>query len=198
MFFEFNAHLSSAAREVRTIINQNYSQFSELSSLASTINATAQSFVSTLVTFIDQTNDLLVDGGNDQADVWNLMAKVIRALFEEGLGPQRTTPLGTSFSTPADRTAVMLWGVIRTHVATERMLSKDLRDHHIVTGNYAKWLVNNSGKKDAAALKKHVDKLANTLDALRDTAATKKALSAVEKTAEAAKKTADKALNKSA
>ena len=76
------------------------------------------------------------------------MTKVIRALFEEGLGPCRTTPLGTSFASPLERSAVMLWGVIRTHVATERMLAKDLRDHHIITGNYAKWLVNNSGKKD--------------------------------------------------
>ena len=90
----------------------------------------------------------------------------------------------------------MLWGVIRTHVATERMLSKDLRDHHIVTGNYAKWLVNNSGKKDCAALKKQVDKLSNSLDSLKEATATRKALAAVEKTAEAAKKTADKALGK--
>ena len=198
MFFEFNSHLSSSVREVRTIIAQSYSQYSELNSLACSINATAQSFISTLITFIDQTNDLLVDGGNDQADVWNLMAKVIRALFEEGLGPSRTTPLGTSFSSPTERSAVMLWGVIRTHVATERMLAKDLRDHHIVTGNYAKWLVNHSGKKDAATLKKLVDKLVGTVDSLRDSSATKKALIAVEKTAEAAKKTADKALNKSA
>ena len=198
MFFELNTHLSSATREVRTVIAQNYTQYSELNSLACTINATAHSFVTTLITFIDQTNDLLVDGGNDQSDVWNLMAKVIRALFEEGLGPARTTPLGTSFSSPVERLAVMLWGVIRTHVATERLLAKDLRDHHIVTGNFAKWLVNHSGKKDAAALKKQVDKLNSVLDSLRETAATKKALVAVEKTAEAAKKTADKALNKSA
>ena len=198
MFFEINSHLSSATREVRTIISQSYSQYSELNALACSINATAQSFVSTLITFIDQTNDVLVDGGNDQADVWNLMAKVIRALFEEGLGPSRTTPLGTSFTSPVERSAVMLWGVIRTHVATERMLAKDLRDHHIVTGNYAKWLVNHSGKKDAAALKKQVEKLGSSLDSLRETAATKKAMAAVEKTAEAAKKTADKALNKSA
>ena len=198
MYFEINSHLSSATREVRTIIAQSYSKFSELNSLACTINATAQSFISTLITWIDQTNDLLVDGGNDQADVWNLMAKVIRALFEEGLGPARTTPLGTTFDTTTERSAVMLWGVIRTHVATERMLGKDFRDHHIVTGNYAKWLVNHSGKKDAAALKKQVDKLGGSLDSLRETSATKKALVAVEKTAEAAKKTADKALNKSA
>ena len=198
MFFEFNSHLSSAIREVRTIIAQNYSQYSELNSLAYSINATAQSFVSTLVTFIDQTNDLLVDGGNDQVDVWNLMAKVIRALFEEGLGPCRTTPLGTSFTSPLERSAVMLWGVIHTHVATERMLAKDLRDHRIITGNYAKWLVNNSGKKDAAALKKQVDKLGNVVDALKDASASKKSLNVVEKIAEAAKKTADKALNKSA
>ena len=42
----------------------------------------------------------------------------------------------------------MLWRVIHTHIATERMLTKDICDHHIVTGNYAKWLVNNSGKKN--------------------------------------------------
>ena len=185
-------------REIRTVISQNYTRFSGLNSLTYSINTTAQSFVSTLISFVDQTNDLLVDGGNDQADVWNLMAKVIRALFEEGLGPSRTTPLETTFATPVERAAVMLWGVIKTHMATERMLTKDLRDHHIVTGSYAKWLVNHSGKKDAAALKKQVDKLSNTLDGLRKASATKKALTAVEKVAEAAKKTADKALNKSA
>ena len=141
---------------------------------------------------------MLVDGGNDQSNVWHLMAKAIQALFEEGLGPSRTTPLGTTFVTPVERSAFMLWGVIKTHVATERMLAKDLRDHHIVTGSYAKWLVNHSGKKDAVALKKQVDKLSNSLDGLRYASATKKALTAVEKVAEAAKKTVDKALNKSA
>ena len=196
MFFDFNSHLASATREVRTIVAQNYSRFPELNSLALTINATAQAFISTLVSFIDQTNDLLVDGGNDQADVWNLMAKVVRAIFEEGLGPFRTTPLGTSFSSSIDRTSVMLWGVIRTHIATERMLTKDLRDHHIVTGNYAKWLVNNSGKKDCAALKKQLDKLTNVVESVKESSATKKSVTAVEKIAEAAKKAADKALSK--
>ena len=72
----------------------------------------------------------------------------------------------------------------------------DLRDQPIVTGNYGKWLVNHSGKKDALAVKKEVEKIAKSLENLREVAATKKALSTVEGIANAAKKTADRAFNK--
>ncbi len=92
----------------------------------------------------------------------------------------------------------MLWGVIRTHVSTEDMNTKDLKDLPIVTGNYAKWLVNHSGKKDANELKKEVDKLSKSIGDFKSTYATQKALNAVEKVADQAKKTADKAFNKKA
>lgn len=76
------------------------------------------------------------------------------------------------------------------------MLEGDLRDHAVVTGNYAKWLVNNSGKKDALVIKKELDKWVHRLNKMEDDMVTKRALTAVEKIAEAAKKVADRALVK--
>ncbi len=196
--YEIDSRLTSITSAVRSIISLKYRKFPELRILAERILTTAVSFVTSFVVWIDASYDLMVAGGNTSADVWNLTSKVMRAVFDEGLGPCRVTPTGTSFEDGLEQTAVMLWGVIRTHVSTEDMNTKDLKDLPIVTGNYAKWLVNHSGKKDANELKKEVDKLLKSIGDFKSTYATQKALNAVEKIADQAKKTADKAFNKKA
>ena len=122
----------------------------------------------------------------------------IRAFFDEGFGPKRVTPTGSTFSSREEKTAVVLWGVLRTHITAESMLRRDLRDHPIVTGNYAKWLVNHSGKKDAKEIQKEVDKVVKSIATMKESMVTKKQLAAIESKAETTKKTADKALNKKA
>ena len=88
----------------------------------------------------------------------------------------------------------MIWGVIRTHVAVTKMMEEELSDSPIVTGNYAKWLVNNSGKKDALKLQKDLNRIDNSLSSLKDAAATKKGLEKLEAALATLKKTVDKGM----
>ena len=195
--FTIENELQQIENTIRTIIYTNYqSLHSDLLSLAGEVITTAVSFARKYVQWVDSTYETMIHGGNEPDDVWELLTRVMRALFDEGLGPKRITPTGTTFETNLERTSVILWGVIKTHIATKELLLGDLRDQPIVTGNYAKWLVNHSGKKDALAVKKDVEKIAKSVEALREVAATKKALASVEGIANAAKKTADRAFNK--
>ncbi len=194
--FEIERRVQGVRETVLSTITQNYSAYPNLMIMATSILTTSVSFLTVFVTWVDSSYESLVQGGNSPKDVWQLLSKVIRAFFDEGLGPKRVTPTGSTYSSREEKTAVILWGVLRTHIATEKMLKGDLRDHPIVTGNYAKWLVNHSGKQDAKDLRKEVDKFAKVVTDLKDNMVTKKQLATVEKTAETAKKTADKALNK--
>ena len=194
--YEIQNKLKGVEREVKQLIQLSFRKCPELALLARSILSTSLEFIHKLVEWIDSTYEVLVEGGNTPQDVWSLITKVTRALFEEGMAPFRTTPTGTTFESPSEQSAVLLWGVLRTHLATESMLEGDLRDHAVVTGNYAKWLVNNSGKKDALVIKKELDKWVHRLSKIEDDMVTKRALTAVEKIAEAAKKVADRALVK--
>ena len=194
--YELQYKLKGVEREVKQLIQLSFKEFPELALLARSVLSSSLEFIHKLVEWVDSTYEVLVEGGNTSQDVWSLITKVSRALFEEGMAPHRTTPTGTKFTSRGQQSSVLLWGVLRTHLATETMLEGDLRDHPVVTGNYAKWLVNNSGKKDALVIKREVDKLSTKLARLEEEMATKRALTAVEKTAEAAKKVADKALAK--
>lgn len=194
--FEIQNKMKVVEREIKELITLSFKGHRDLILLSKDVLSTSLEFISKLVDWIDATYEVLVEGGNTAQDVWSLITKVARALFEEGMAPHRTTPIGTTFKSIEEQSSVLLWGVLRTHTATERMLEGDLRDHAVVTGNYAKWLVNNSGKKDALMLKKEVDRLSTKLTKVEEESATKRALNAVEKTAEAAKKVADKALAK--
>ncbi len=154
--YEIKKRLQGVREIILQTIMVNYSKAPNLLSLANVVYTTACAFITTFISWIDLTYEQLTQGGNSPEDVRLLLSKVIRAFFEEGLGPKRLTPTGTTFTDKGDRAGVVIWGVIKTHLATEAMLRGDFRDHPIVTGNYAKWLVNHSGKKDAQELKKEV------------------------------------------
>ena len=194
--YEVQTKMKSVEREIKELISLSFKRHRELSLLAKSVLAMSLEFINKLVEWVDSTYEVLIEGGNSTYDVWNLITKVARALFEEGMAPFRTTPVGTKYSSREEQSSVLLWGILRTHVVTERMMEGDLRDHPVVTGNYAKWLVNNSGKKDALLIKREVEKLTTKLAKVEEESASKRALSAVEKIAEAAKKVADKALAK--
>ena len=83
------------------------------------------------------------------------------------------------------------------------LVSKGLRDHPIVVGSYAKWLVSNSGRKEAILAQKEVTKVQSSLTTLRsslqsDIDKCKSTCGDLRSKVETVKKTADKALAKAA
>lgn len=91
----------------------------------------------------------------------------------------------------------MLWGVIKSHLAAAAMLKKGIKDHPIVVGAYAQWLVSNSGRREALEAQSMVKSLASKVDSISSTVKdTSSALADVKSTMTSVKKTADSALNK--
>ena len=87
----------------------------------------------------------------------------------------------TSFDSDNSHWAsVMIWGAARTFLATEAIQKKGFKDHLVVAGAYAKWLVNHSGRKDAAEAKLAVQKVQSELGELKNSTASKKSVSALE------------------
>lgn len=118
---------------------------------------------------MDDTNSTLISAGNAPADVWALITcQVMISLFEEGFAPT-----SSKFKDLLEKTPVMIWGVIRTHMATKAIVKRDFKDHTItVGGTYAQWHVSNSGKKDALEAKATIIKLSTTVSNLKDSATT--------------------------
>ena len=52
-----------------------------------------------------------------------------------------------------DVTAHYIWGALQTHMRCKELEEKEIKNHHVVHGVYAEWLVANSGKKEADAAK---------------------------------------------
>jgi hypothetical protein len=194
MGYDLEEHVETARNEVEEVISLLYEDFERLQSLCNNIVSKASDFILQFIRWVDETNTTLTSAGNSPGDVWALITKVMRAVFEECLAPHRITPTSSKFKDPLEQTSVMIWGVIRTHIATKAMVKRGFKDHPVVVGAYAQWLVSNSGKKDASEAKASIAKLNSTVSDLRDSIATKKALSALESRIEAVKKVADKAV----
>ena len=193
MGYELEEHVNTARNAVEEVISLLYEDFDRLQSLCITIVSKASEFILQFVRWVDETNSSLINAGNAPADVWALITKVMRSVFEEGLAPHRITPTASKFKDPLEQTSVMIWGVIRTHMATKAMIKRGFKDHPVVVGAYAQWLVSNSGKKDASEAKAAILKLSSTVSDLKDSFASKKSISSLESRIETIKKVSDKA-----
>jgi hypothetical protein len=91
-----------------------------------------------------------------------------------------------------------LWGTIKTHVAAVSINERGIKDHPIVVGAYAQWLVRHSGRREAGEALKEAAKAIAIAAELKVSIGSQKGLLAELKTrVEAVKKVADKALVKS-
>ena len=52
----------------------------------------------------------------------------------------------------------MIWGAAKTDIAVYKMADKGIRNHPVVVGAYAQWMVGNSGLKEAEAAKREAAK----------------------------------------
>ena len=197
MGYELEEHVETARNTIEEVISLLYDDHDRLQSLCNAIVGKASDFLLQFIRWVDDTNTTLVGAGNAPADVWALITKVMRSIFEEGLAPHRITPVASKFKDPLEKMSVMIWGVIRSHMATKAILKKGFKDHPVVVGAYAQWLVSNSGKKDASEAKAAIAKVTATVADLKDSFATKKALSSLESRIETVKKVADKAASAS-
>ena len=177
------------------IIESTYSDFPEIRLLAAEVKQKSSTFIRSLDTWIEATYDNLVSGGQDSKDVWWIITKVMRSLFEDCLSKQRAQAKPSPSANKSERAAAFIWGSLLTYQSICEVLDKDIKGHHIVTGAYNQWSVQNSGRKEAKDALSQVQSLRDKL--AKSEAALNKVLieiSACQKSSEAAKKIADRAL----
>ena len=195
--YEIERTLDQVHQDIALIIELAYNEFPTIAALANVILLKSVEFVSAFVRWTDDTFESLTAGGNLKEDVWWITTKVMRSIFEDYLAPARATPTTTSFESDLFRKCTMLWGVIKSHLAVSTMLKRGIKDHPIVVGAYAQWLVSNSGRKEAldahALIKSLSSKVDGISSSLKDATST---LSDVKASVVSVKKTADSALNK--
>ena len=194
MACELENNLPLVKSDISIIIQENYRPFPDLASLAKDMQLHAIDFIQDFIRWVDDITKSLISSGNQPADVWVLVTTVMRAIFEEGIAPHRITPTKTTFDDDnSHRASVMIWGAVRTYLATESIQQKGFKDHPVVVGAYAKWLVNHSGKKDASEAKTAVQKLQAEVTELKGSTATKRSVTTLESRVETIKSVADKA-----
>ena len=154
------------------------------------------SFIGWFIQWVDDTQSVLVAaGGNQTSDVWWIMTRVMSAIFEDYFAPAHATPTCTRYR---GHNCVILWGTIKTHVAAVSINERGIKDHPIVVGAYAQWLVRHSGRREAGEALKEAAKAIAIAAELKVSIGSQKGLLAELKTrVEAVKKVADKALAKS-
>jgi hypothetical protein len=191
--------LPLATKEIRAIIEGELHGFdlTPWRHLANTLLESSVSFIRALFQWADETYAILHGGGNSKKDSWWIISYVIRSLFTRYFAPVRVCSHRTHFADHQEKASEFIWSAIKCHAATTSLLRTGIKDHAIVVGAFAEWLVHNSGRKEAVEAKESVEELKEEIKALEEALkAQKKTLTEVQAEAVTAKKTADKAFSK--
>ena len=191
--------LSQVHKEISSIISQTIqgNRAAELRNMATTMVLNAQSFVTSLIRWVDETHEHLVDGGSPPEAVWLIITRVLKEIFEEYLAPARSTGTDAGFADKSHEASVMIWGAAKTDIASCKMSDKGIRNHPVVVGAYAQWMVGNSGLKEADAAKKEAAKACKAVSDFKSLLADQaKILAEAKSKIEVVKKVADKAHQK--
>ena len=191
--------LSQVHKEISSIIAQTIqgNRAAELRNMATTMVLNAQSFVTSLIRWVDETHEHLVDGGSPPEAVWLIITRVLKEIFEEYLAPARSTGTDAGFADKSHEASVMIWGAAKTDIASCKMSDKGIRNHPVVVGAYAQWMVGNSGLKEADAAKKEAAKACKAVSDFKSLLADQaKILAEAKSKIEVVKKVADKAHQK--
>jgi hypothetical protein len=191
--------LNQVRKEVSNIISQTLQgpEFLDLRQLATTILLNAESFLSSLIRWVDETHEHLIDGGNPASAVWSIITKVLKEIFEDYLSPARTTGIDGGFTDRTQQSSVMIWGAAKTDVAVVKMMDSGIRNHPVVVGAYAQWMVSNSGLRESASARKEASAAKQAVSDLKSQLAEQsKSLSEARSKIDVVKKIADKAHQK--
>ena len=190
--------IEAVERDIKAVIKLHYQ--GDLAVMATKMLDVSISFIGHFIQWVDDTQSVLVAGGNQTSDVWWILTRVMRAIFEDYFAPAHATPTRTRYRGHNHQASVILWGTIKTHVAAVSINDRGIKDHPIVVGAYAQWLVSHSGRREAGEvlLNKEAAKAIAIAAELKVSIGSQKGLLAELKTrVEAVKKVADKALAKS-
>ena len=145
------------------ILEQLSGADSQAVSLAVTMLAQSSSFLHELCNYVTLTLAELNTSGYEKADVWYLMSKILYRMFaiefnkvrsavSEGLDVDRKDEL-SSRKTLARR---VLWGVLQTHIKMREFIKVGFKNHHTVSSEYVRFLIQKSNIGKVAKLENKV------------------------------------------
>ena len=136
-------------------------------------------------------------GENIKEDVLWITSQVIRYIFEDYLDQACSTAAKISFGSDSWRRSTLIWGVIKGHLSANKMMAKSIKDHPIVVGDYDRWIVSNSGRKEAMDAKVMATKLKYDVDDISSpTTSAAKSINELNTSVASVKKAADTAISK--
>jgi hypothetical protein len=148
--------------------------------------------INVIINWIDDTHEVLTGvGGNASEASWMIITKILRHIFERLYSPVRLAPMGLEMHGLNERGSMVLWSVMQTHLLSQDLEHRKVKDHPIVVGAYTEWIVANSGRREAEEVRTLNTKLSAQVMVLE------KELDSAKKRLDAVKSTADKALHAS-
>ena len=191
LFYQLSELLPVVKRECTSLINQAYpsgnrDQF--FRRLAIDILHQSMNTIEALMRWIDETHEVLTGvGGNSNDASWFIITKIIRHLFERLYAPARLAPMGLDMNGKNEKGCLVLWAIIQTHMISEDLELRNIKDHPIVVGAYTEWIVANSGRREAEEVRALNIKLTAQVETLaKDLESTKKKLDSVKGSADRA------------
>ena len=114
-------------QDIMMIIAVQYQHYPPLWVLATEMTLKAVKFISDIDRWIDDTYELLLMGGNIKGYVWWITTQGIRSIFEDYLAQARYTSSKTSFGSYHQRRRNLIYGVIKGHLAANKMFEKSIK-----------------------------------------------------------------------
>ena len=87
-----------------------YHPYPLLRTLTTEMTLKSVEFISALVTWIDDTYESLLVGGNIKEDVRWITFRFVRSIFEDYLAPARSKAAKTFFDSDSQRQITLIWG----------------------------------------------------------------------------------------
>lgn len=192
--YELNKHITDSSNARRYAIESCYGE-QELvffKTLSTEVLQKSEDFLRKLVAWVDVTFDTLVNRGQSEEDVWHLISKVLRAIFEDLHRSRKLVTLQLRSGHTVRAAQVIYTALICTKIC-DTYTKMEFKNHPSVTGTSNNWLIANSGRKEAqAALKKAEALEVKHKDLLEKYSSIEKELGNAKKDAAAAKSLADK------
>jgi hypothetical protein len=189
---EIERNLSTVTDEIKSVIEQELPgrECAPWRILARELLQSSETFIRNLINWVDESYANFTGGGNSPADSWWIITHVIRNMYTRYFAPVRICPHRVHYAGDNIRSGVFIWNAIQTHFATVALEKKGMKDHPIVVGAFAEWLVHNSGRQEASQATGDLVTIKEEMKNIR------KSINEVQTKANSAKQTADKAFQK--
>ena len=189
---EIERNLSTVTDEIKSVIEQELPgrECAPWRILARELLQSSETFIRNLINWVDESYANFTGGGNSPADSWWIITHVIRNMYMRYFAPVRICPHRVHYAGDNIRSGVFIWNAIQTHFATVALEKRGMKDHPIVVGAFAEWLVHNSGRQEASQAKGDLVVIKEEMKNIR------KSINEVQTKANSAKQTADKAFQK--